>query len=89
MEKSTKFSTASLITRTTNEIVHRFRVVVALGLQMLIKAPVMAGWGIIKIVGKSWQLSVLTAVAVVVIMVSILILMAILLPKFSNGAKTG
>ena len=76
-----KFSTASLITRTTNDIT-QIQMVVALGLQMLIKAPIMAGWGIIKIVGKSWQLSVLTAVAVVVIMVSILILMAILLPKF-------
>lgn len=57
-----KFSTASLITRTTNDIT-QIQMVVALGLQMLIKAPVMAGWGIIKIVGKSWQLSVLTAVA--------------------------
>ncbi len=76
-----KFSTASLITRTTNDIT-QIQMVIAMGLQMMIKAPIMAGWGIIKIVGKSWQLSALTAFAVVVLLLSILILMLILLPKF-------
>ena len=60
---------------------------VAMGLQVMIKAPIMAAWAIVKIVGKSWQLSVLTASAVVLIMVVIGTLMAVLLPKFKTVQK--
>ena len=71
-----KFSTSSLITRTTNDIT-QIQMLVAMGLQVMIKAPIMAAWAIVKIVGKSWQLSVLTASAVVLIMVVIGTLMAV------------
>lgn len=76
-----RFSTASLITRTTNDIT-QIQMVVAMGLQVMIKAPIMAVWAILKIVGKSWQLSVVTASAVVILVLVILTVMLILLPKF-------
>ncbi|MBQ8075135.1 MAG: ABC transporter ATP-binding protein [Oscillospiraceae bacterium] len=76
-----QFSTASLITRTTNDIT-QIQMLVAMGLQVMIKAPIMAVWAVLKIVGKSWELSLLTAGAVVLILVVILILMRLVLPKF-------
>ena len=79
-----KFSTSSLITRTTNDIT-QIQMLVAMGLQVMIKAPIMAAWAIVKIVGKSWQLSVLTASAVVLIMVVIGTLMAVLLPNCTEA----
>ena len=80
-EEIKRFSTASLITRTTNDIT-QIQMLVAMGLQVMIKAPIMAIWAILKIVGKSWQLSLVTAAAVAVIMSVILILMRLVLPKF-------
>lgn len=76
-----KFSTASLITRTTNDIT-QITMFVALGLQVMIKAPIMAVWAIVKIVGKSWQLSLTTAAAVAVISAVIAVLAATVIPKF-------
>ena len=76
-----KFSTASLITRTTNDIT-QIQVLVAMGLQVMIRAPIMAVWAVLKIVGKSWELSLLTAGAVLLIMIVILVLMKLVLPKF-------
>lgn len=76
-----KFSTASLITRTTNDIT-QIQMVVAMGLQVMIKAPIMAVWAVCKILGKSWQLSAVTALAVVILVTTIGILMYLLLPKF-------
>lgn len=76
-----KFSTASLITRTTNDIT-QIQMVVAMGLQLMIKAPIMAVWAICKIVGKSWELSAVTAAAVFILVVTIAVLMVVLLPKF-------
>lgn len=81
-----RFSTASLITRTTNDIT-QIQMVVAMGLQVLIKAPIMAVWAILKIIGKSWELSVLTASAVVIIVTVIGVLMAVLIPKFKTVQK--
>ena len=81
-----RFSTASLITRTTNDIT-QIQMVVVMGLQVLIKAPIMAVWAIMKIIGKSWELSVLTASAVVIIVTVIGILMAVLIPKFKIVQK--
>lgn len=81
-----KFSTASLITRTTNDIT-QIQMVVAMGLQVMIKAPVMAVWAIAKIVGKSWELSIVTASAVVVLVTTILVLLWILMPKFKIVQK--
>ena len=76
-----KFSTASLITRTTNDIT-QIQMLVAMGLQVMIRAPIMAVWAVLKIVGKSWELSLLTAGAVLLIMIVILVLMKLVLPKF-------
>ncbi|MCD8382087.1 MAG: ABC transporter ATP-binding protein/permease [Clostridiales bacterium] len=76
-----KFSTASLITRTTNDIT-QIQMIIAMGLQMMIRAPIMAIWAIIKIVGKSWQLSAVVAAAVAVVVVSLVVLLAIMIPKF-------
>lgn len=80
------FSTASLITRTTNDVtqVQNF---IAMGLQMLVKAPIMAVWAIVKIVGKSWQWSVVTAVAVVVLLATIISIMLVCLPRFKKMQK--
>ena len=76
-----KFSTASLITRTTNDIT-QIQMLVAMGLQVMIRAPIMAVWAVLKIMGKSWELSLLTAGAVLLIMIVILVLMKLVLPKF-------
>ncbi|MCD8068758.1 MAG: ABC transporter ATP-binding protein/permease [Lachnospiraceae bacterium] len=76
-----KFSTASLITRTTNDIT-QIQMIISMGLQMMLRAPIMAIWAIIKIVGKSWQLSAVVAAAVLVVVISLIILLAIMIPKF-------
>ncbi|MCC8098639.1 MAG: ABC transporter ATP-binding protein/permease [Clostridiales bacterium] len=76
-----KFSTASLITRTTNDIT-QIQMIIAMGLQMMLRAPIMAIWAIIKIVGKSWQLSAVVAAAVVIVVGAMIILLAIMIPKF-------
>ena len=81
-----KFSTSSLITRTTNDIT-QIQMVVSMGLQVMIKAPIMAVWAIVKIVGKSWELSILTASAVVLIVTFIITLLLILMPKFKIVQK--
>ena len=81
-----KFSTASLITRTTNDIT-QIQMVVAMGLQVMIKAPIMAIWAVCKIVGKSWQLSVVTASAVILLITTIVVLLVVLLPKFKVVQK--
>ncbi len=76
-----KFSTASLITRTTNDIT-QIQMIIAMGLQMMLRAPIMAVWAIVKIVGKSWQLSAVVAAAVAVVVVSLVVLLAVMIPKF-------
>lgn len=81
-----KFSTASLITRTTNDIT-QIQMFVAMGLQVMIKAPIMAVWAVCKIVGKSWELSIVTASAVIVIVTTIVVLLLVLLPKFKIVQK--
>ena len=75
------FSIPSLITRTTNDVT-QIQMIVSMGLQMLIKSPIMAGWAIIKILGKSWELSAVTAAFVVVICSSVLAIMSVCLPRF-------
>ncbi len=76
-----KFSTASLITRTTNDIT-QIQMIISMGLQMMLRAPIMATWAIIKIVGKSWQLSAVVAAAVVIVVGSLIVLLAVMIPKF-------
>lgn len=80
-EEMQDFSIPSLITRTTNDIT-QIQMIVAMGLQMLIKAPIMAVWAVIKILGKSWQLSAVTAAFVVVLIVSIFLIMSSCIPRF-------
>ncbi len=80
-EEMQDFSIPSLITRTTNDIT-QIQMIVAMGLQMMIKAPIMAVWAVIKILGKSWQLSAVTAAFVVVLIVSIFLIMSSCIPRF-------
>jgi len=78
-----KFSTASLITRATNDVT-QVQMAVAIGLQVIIKAPIMAGWAIIKISGKSWQWTSATAVAIIVMLTLIGVLMYFVVPRFKK-----
>ena len=80
-EEMSDFSVPSLITRTTNDIT-QIQMIVAMGLQMIIKAPIMAVWAIIKILGKSWELSAVTAAFVVVICTTAFLVMATCIPRF-------
>ena len=80
-EEMQSFSVPSLITRTTNDIT-QIQMIVAMGMQMIIKAPIMAVWALAKILNKSWQLSAVTAAFVVVICATILSVMSVCLPRF-------
>lgn len=86
MEEIKKFSTSSLITRTTNDITN-IQMFISMGLQMLIKAPIMAVWAVLKILGKNWQWSLATGVAVVFMLSVIGTLMLIVLPRFKLVQK--
>lgn len=80
MEELKKFSTSSLITRTTNDVT-QIQMLVAMGLQLTMKAPITAVWAISKIAGKNFEWTVLTGGAVLVVIMLISILIAITLPK--------
>lgn len=86
IEEVKKFSVPSLITRSTNDIVNMQKFV-SMGFQVLIKAPILAVWTIIKITNNSWQWSVATAVAVVTLVLVIIILMLITLPRYRKIQK--
>lgn len=86
MSEIKEFSTNSLITRTTNDIT-QVEMFIGFGLQLLIKAPITAVWAITKILNKSWEWSMVTAVAVVVLLVIIGILTIIVMPKFKIVQK--
>ena len=79
-EEMQDFSVASLITRTTNDIT-QIQMIVAMGM-MMIKSPIMAVWAVVKILGKSWELSAVTAAFVVVICVTIFTVMSVCIPRF-------
>lgn len=79
-------STSTLITRTTNDIT-QIQMVMSMGLTMMFKAPLMAIWGTIKVIHTSWQFSVATAVAVVVMASVILLIMSLVLPRFKKVQK--
>ncbi|KAF6574008.1 ABC transporter ATP-binding protein [Paenibacillus sp. S33] len=83
MEEMNSFSTASLITRSTNDVT-QIQTVVALGLQVIIKAPILAVWAIVKIADKNWQWTASTgaAVAVLILMLSVIVVFA--LPSFQR-----
>ncbi len=80
-EEMRDFSVPSLITRTTNDIT-QIQMIVAMGLQMIIKAPMMAVWAIVKILGKSWELSVVTAGFVIVVCTAVFMIMSVCIPRF-------
>ena len=81
-----QFSTSSLITRTTNDIT-QIQMFIAMGMQMLIKAPINAIWAVTKILNKSWQWSAVTGTGVVILLVTIASLMAIVIPRFKRVQK--
>lgn len=76
-----QFSISSLITRTTNDVT-QVEMFVAMGIQLLIKAPITAVWAILKILNKSWQWTIVTSVAVVFITSVVGIMIAIVMPRF-------
>ena len=80
-EEMLGFSVPSLITRTTNDIT-QIQMVIAMGLQTIIKSPVMAVWAIIKILGKSWELSMITAGFVTALCLSVILIASSVLPRF-------
>ncbi|MDD1502800.1 ABC transporter ATP-binding protein [Lysinibacillus sp. CNPSo 3705] len=86
MEEINSFSIASLITRSTNDIT-QIQQTVAMGLQVMIKAPILAIWAILKITGKSWEWSAATGVAVIVLLIMIGNLIIFVLPKFKIVQK--
>lgn len=77
------FSTASLITRTTNDI-RQVQTIIAIGTQAIVKAPILAIWGITKLISKSWQISLTTFVAVLVISLSLIAIMCFAIPRFKK-----
>lgn len=81
MEEIGGFSTASLITRSTNDVT-QVQMLVVMGLQAIIKAPIMAIWAIMKISNKSWQWTMSTGVAVVCLLMVVGICVALAMPKF-------
>lgn len=86
MEEMNRFSTASLITRTTNDIT-QIQTFVAMGLQAIVKAPIMATWAIIKISGKSWELTAVTCCAVGFLILLIGTIVVLVMPKFTKIQK--
>ncbi|AZP03348.1 ABC transporter ATP-binding protein [Jeotgalibaca ciconiae] len=83
LEEISRFSTASLITRSTNDIT-QVQTLIVMGLQVMIKAPILAVWAIIKISGKSWQWTFSTGVAVAYLLIIVSICMVLALPKFKK-----
>ncbi len=86
MEEIKKFTTSSLITRTTNDITN-VEMLISMGLQLLIKAPITAVWAIFKILNKSWQWSAITGVAVLILLTMVVMLMIVVIPKFKIVQK--
>ena len=86
MNEVKKFSTSSLITRTTNDVT-QIQMFVAMGAQMLVRAPLTAIWAITKIAGKSWQWSTVTAIAVVILLSVMISVLSVVIPRFKIVQK--
>ena len=86
MEEIKKFSTSSLITRTTNDITN-VQMLLSMGLQLLIKAPITAIWAILKILDKGWEWSLMTGIAVLILLFMVVLLMILVIPKFKRVQK--
>lgn len=76
-----RFSTASLITRSTNDIT-QVQMFITMGLQLIVKSPIMAVWAVVKIADKGFEWTLATGIAVVILLATIAILMALVMPKF-------
>ena len=85
-EEVKNFQTSSLITRTTNDVT-QIEMLIAMGLQLLVKAPITAIWAITKILNKGWQWSAVTGVAVLILLGVITALMIIVVPRFKIVQK--
>jgi ATP-binding cassette, subfamily B, multidrug efflux pump len=83
MEEISNFSTASLITRSTNDIT-QVQMLIVIGLQLLVKAPILAVWAILKISGKSWEWTLTTGAAVALLVLIVAICIVLVLPKFKK-----
>jgi len=81
MAEVNKFSIASLITRTTNDI-NQVQILIAMGLMVLVRAPIMAVWAVVKISGKNWEWTAATGVAVLVLVFMLTVVTSITLPRF-------
>ena len=86
MEEIGHFSTASLITRSTNDVT-QIQMLIAMGLQMLVKAPIMAVWAVCKIADKQWQWTLSTAAAVAILLIIVGICLLLATPKFRKMQK--
>ena len=86
MQEVKRFSTSSLITRTTNDVT-QIEMVIATGLHLIFKAPIMALWAVTKILNKSWQWSTVTGIAVGILLLVIGTLIAIVMPRFKIVQK--
>lgn len=86
MEEIQKFSTGSLITRTTNDIT-QVKMFLILGIQVLVKAPIMAFMAIMKIAGKEWTFSLITCIGVLIILILSVILIFVAIPRFKKVQK--
>ena len=76
-----KFSTSSLITRSTNDIT-QIQMLFSMGLHLVIKSPITAAWAIFKILNRSWEWSAITGIAVVFMMTVVSIMMVVVVPRF-------
>lgn len=83
MEEINRFSTSSLITRSTNDIT-QVQTLIVMGLQLIIKAPITAGWAITKIAGKGFEWSIVTGVGVLIVLIMVTFLMIFAMPKFKK-----
>ncbi|KHL92340.1 multidrug ABC transporter ATP-binding protein [Paenibacillus sp. IHB B 3415] len=83
MEEISNFSTASLITRSTNDIT-QVQMLIVIGLQLLVKAPILAVWAILKITGKSWQWTLATGASVALLVLIVAVCITLVLPKFKK-----
>ena len=83
MHEISRFSTASLITRSTNDIT-QIQLLITMGLQMIVKAPIMAVWAIVKIAGKGLEWTAATGVTIVILVAVLATLMALAMPKFKK-----
>ena len=85
-EEIKKFSTSSLITRTINDV-NQVQMLIAMGLQAMIKAPIMATWAIAKIAGKNYSWTIATGIGVLILLCVIIVVMIVVFPRFKLVQK--